>query len=164
MGPSRLTKTFTGVAYQLTNDDPLATSQCKLDAALMKTLGANSIRVYHVDPSANHDDCMSALDDAGIYVWLDLDTFSSYIEGPGIATPRWNETQYEQYQAVMDAFHNYDNLAGFFVGNEVLTTAETSVAAPYVKAAARDMKAYRDAKGYRQIPVGYTAAVSAERP
>lgn len=126
----------------------------------MKTLGANSIRVYHVDPTANHDECMQAFDDAGIYIWLDLDTFSSYIEGPGISTPRWNETQYKQYQAVMDAFHNYDNLAGFFVGNEVLTTAETSVAAPYVKAAARDMKAYRDAQGYRKIPVGYTAAVS----
>lgn len=150
---------LTGVAYQLTNDDPLANPQCKLDAALMKTLGANSIRVYHVDPTANHDECMQALDDAGIYVWLDLDTFDSYIEGPGISTPRWNETQYKQYQGVMDAFHNYDNLAGFFVGNEVLTTAETSVAAPYVKAAARDMKAYRDAKGYRKIPVGYTAAV-----
>jgi len=48
-----------GVAYQLTNDDPLAQGdQCKLDAALMKTLGANSIRVYHVDPTANHDACM----------------------------------------------------------------------------------------------------------
>jgi hypothetical protein len=43
----------------------------------------------------------------------------------------------------MDAFHKYDNLAGFFVGNEVLTSPDTDVAAPYVKAAAADMKAYR---------------------
>ena len=27
--------------------------QCTRDADLMKTLGANSIRVYHVDPRAN---------------------------------------------------------------------------------------------------------------
>lgn len=33
-----------------------------------------------------------------------------------------------------------------------------SQAAPYVKAAARDVKKYRDEKGYRQIPVGYAAA------
>jgi hypothetical protein len=70
-----------GVAYQLTPEDPLIdTNQCKMDAALMKTLGANSIRVYHVDPTGSHDGCMSAFSDAGIYLWLDLDTFNSQIE------------------------------------------------------------------------------------
>lgn len=65
----------------------------------------------------------------------------------------------------MDVFHNYDNVAGFFVGNEVLTTGANSIAAPYVKAAARDMKAYRDSKGYRKIPVGYSAAdIASLRP
>lgn len=155
-----------GVAYQLTNDDPLANpSQCTLDAALMKTLGANSIRVYHVDPTANHDSCMQTFANAGIYPWIDLDTFSTYILGPGESEPRWNQTQFDAYSKVMDAFHNYDNVAGFFVGNEVLTTAESSIAAPYVKAAARDMKAYRDKQGYRKFPIGYTAAdVSILRP
>lgn len=110
----------------------------------MKTLGANSIRVYHIDPRANHDGCMKTFADAGIYIWLDLDTFDTYIQGPGMAQPQWNQSQYEAYQTVMDAFHNYDNLGGFFVGNEVLTSPNTDVAAPYVKAAAADMKAYRD--------------------
>ena len=32
------------------------------------------------------------------------------------------------------------------------------MAAPYVKAAARDVKAYRNSKKYRDIPVGYSAA------
>lgn len=81
-----------GIAYQLTPDDPLAQGdQCKLDAALMKTLGANAIRVYHVDPAANHDECMSAFEDAGIYLFLDLDTFSTYILPDD---PHWNETQF----------------------------------------------------------------------
>lgn len=39
-----------------------------------------------------------------------------------------------------------------------LRIANGSVAAPYVKAAARDLKAHRDAKGYRNIPIGYSAA------
>jgi hypothetical protein len=40
-----------------------------------------------------------------------------------------------------------------------------TVAAPYVKAAARDLKAYRDSKKYRNIPVGYSAAdISFNRP
>lgn len=71
----------------------------------------------------------------------------------------------------------YDNLAGVFVGNEVLNfglflsdsalvsadlviLANGSTAAPYIKAAARDVKAYRDSKGYRAIPIGYSAGTS----
>lgn len=62
----------------------------------------------------------------------------------------------------MDAFESYDNLLGLFVGNEVIAKMNQSVAAPYIKAAARDTKAYRDSKGYRSIPVGYSAADIAE--
>lgn len=158
----KLTHPATGVAYQLTDSDPLAVgTQCALDASLMKTLGANAIRVYHVDPSSDHDDCMSSFSDAGIYVLLDLDTFDTYIL-PEAGHPQFNETQYDRYAEVMDAFHSYDNVAGFFVGNEVLNTGADSIAAPYVKAAARDMKAYRDSKGYRKIPIGYSATDSAQ--
>lgn len=124
-----------GIAYQLLPDDPLiATEQCQRDAELMKTLGANAIRVYHVDPSADHDGCMKAFDDAGIYTFIDLDTFDTYVL-PG--EPTWNQTQYDAFAKVMDAFHDYDNVAGFFVGNELITQAADSIAAPYVKAAAR---------------------------
>ena len=75
-----------GVAYQLTIDDPLVDgTQCALDASLMKTLGANTIRVYHVDPTADHQDCMDTFANAGIYLFVDLDTFDTQIEGVGCA-------------------------------------------------------------------------------
>jgi hypothetical protein len=75
-----LTVVVLGIAYQLTPDDPLVdTNQCKLDAALMKEVGANTIRVYHVDPTADHDGCMSAFADAGIYLFVDLETFTTSI-------------------------------------------------------------------------------------
>lgn len=45
----------------------------------MQDLGVNSIRVYHVDASKDHSDCMSTLADAGIYLLVDLDTFDTYI-------------------------------------------------------------------------------------
>lgn len=62
-------------------DDPLIdTEQCKRDFSLMKELGVNTIRVYHVDAKAKHDGCMRALDDAGIYLLVDMDTFGTYIE------------------------------------------------------------------------------------
>ncbi|TVY36924.1 1,3-beta-glucanosyltransferase [Lachnellula occidentalis] len=152
-----------GVAYQLTEKDPLInTDQCQLDASLMKDLGANTIRVYHVDASGDHDGCMSAFSDAGVYLLVDLDTFNTAIN-PIVAS--WNQTQFDRYSAVMDAFANYDNTMGFFVGNEVVALNNQSLAAPYVKAAARDLKAYRNSKNYREIPVGYSAAdISELRP
>lgn len=58
----------------------------------------------------------------------------------------------------MDTFHNYNNVLGFFIGNENIAMKEDSIAAPFIKAAARDMKAYRDKKKYRQFPIGYSAA------
>lgn len=139
----------------------------------MKELGVNSIRVYHVDASANHDGCMKAFDDAGIYLLIDLDTFSTYIlpvsfhrwqcnlEGALTVFQEplhWNQTQHDLYAAVMDKFHHYNNVLGLFVGNENIAHKEDSVAAPFIKAAARDMKAYRDKNNYRKIPIGYSAA------
>ncbi|KAI9674085.1 MAG: hypothetical protein M1817_001903 [Caeruleum heppii] len=152
-----------GIAYQLVPDDPLIdTDQCKLDAALMKTLGANAIRVYHVDPIADHDGCMQAFDDAGIYLFVDLDTFDTQIDAN---TTSWSSSQLNAFNKVLDAFVGYDNTAGVFVGNEILTTPEDSSLAPLVKAAARDVKAYRDSKGYRKVPVGYSAAdIASLRP
>jgi 1,3-beta-glucanosyltransferase GAS1 len=70
----------------------------------------------------------------------------------------WNNTQLKAFEAVMDSFQSYDNVAGFFIGNEILTTSDGSAAAPFAKAAANDLKSYRDSKGYRKIPVGYSAA------
>jgi hypothetical protein len=58
----------------------------------------------------------------------------------------------------MDIFAHFDNTLGFFVGNEVVSDMTVSDVAPYVKAAALDLKSYRDSKGYRQIPVGYSGA------
>ncbi|KAJ7906667.1 hypothetical protein B0H13DRAFT_2662702 [Mycena leptocephala] len=54
---------------------------------------------------------------------------------------------------VIDAFSKYDNLLAFNVGNEVLTTDATNTA-PFIKAAARDIKAYLTLIGSSAL-VGY---------
>ncbi|EER42472.1 1,3-beta-glucanosyltransferase [Histoplasma capsulatum H143] len=149
-----------GIAYQLTPKDPLVDSeQCKLDSSLMKELGANAIRVYHVDPEGDHEECMKTFADAGIYLFVDLDDFPTQIEGK---SPIWSQRQFDAFKLTLDEFQKYDNTAGVFVGNEVLTTANDSIAAPYILSATRDIKAYRDSKNYRKIPVGYSAADIAE--
>jgi len=96
-----------GIAYQL---DPyeLGTDagQCTRDAALMQELGANAIRVYHVNPSLDHDACMQAFNDHGIYLFVDLDTFTSTVTQ---TAPEWTPAQYGAFKFVMDAFQKYDN-------------------------------------------------------
>ncbi|KAL8964713.1 MAG: hypothetical protein Q9183_004262, partial [Haloplaca sp. 2 TL-2023] len=109
-----------GIAYQLIPLDPLIDiEQCQRDAKQMQDLGANAIRVYHVDPTADHQGCMDAFSDAGIYLFVDLDDFPTQIQPD---TPAWNQSQLDAFSAVMDEFQKYDNVAGMFVGNEVLTT------------------------------------------
>ncbi|KAI9811515.1 MAG: hypothetical protein M1826_003155 [Phylliscum demangeonii] len=149
-----------GVAYQLTTDDPLVnTTQCKLDSALMKDLGANTIRVYHVDPAGDHQGCMDAFANNGIYLFVDLDTFTTQIDPE---TPSWTALQLDAFTKVLAEFAKYDNTAGVLVGNEVLSRANQSDGAPYIKAAVRDVKAFRDSKNLRKVPVGYSAADIAE--
>lgn len=155
--------TAPGVAYQGTPSDPLVdTTQCQSDAKSMQSIGTNSIRVYHVNPLVNHDGCMKAFSEAGIYVWLDLDTFNTTIVE---TSPAWTQEQFFAFTDVMDGFQQYDNVGGFWIGNEVINTAAGSPAAPYVKAAVADMKSYMSTKKYRQIPIGYSAAdIAALRP
>jgi hypothetical protein len=41
---------------------------------MFQQLGINTIRVYSVDPSLDHDECMTLLAQAGIYLVLDVNT------------------------------------------------------------------------------------------
>lgn len=123
----------------------------------MKKIGTNALRIYQVEADLDHDECMQVFADAGIYTFIDLDTLDTYLysdSGGG----RWTEEQFDKFTAVMDTFHDYDNVAGFFVANELLNFGAASVGAPYIKAAAVDMKNYRDKQGYRNITIGYSAA------
>jgi 1,3-beta-glucanosyltransferase GAS5 len=55
--------------------DPIAdTTACKRDVEEFKKLGINTVRIYTIDNSASHDDCMKILADAGIYLALDVNS------------------------------------------------------------------------------------------
>ncbi|KAK5189889.1 1,3-beta-glucanosyltransferase [Exophiala xenobiotica] len=138
--------------------DPIADSAgCTRDIAEFQKLGLNTIRVYTVDNTADHDACMSALADAGIYLVLDVNT-PKYSLNRADPNPSYNDVYLQSIFATIDAFQKYDNTLAFFSGNEVINDPETSAAAPYVKAVTRDMRQYIRNRSYRTIPVGYSAA------
>jgi 1,3-beta-glucanosyltransferase GAS5 len=138
--------------------DPIAdTAGCTRDIAEFTKLGINTIRVYAVDNTADHDDCMNALAAAGIYLILDTDT-PNYSLNRNDPQESYNSVYLQSVFATIDSFQGYNNTLAFLSGNEVVNEANNTNCAPYVKAVARDMKAYIRARGYRQIPVGYSAA------
>jgi hypothetical protein len=65
---------------------------------------------------------------------------------------------YKQVFGVIEGFKNYDNLLGFFAGNEVINEDATYSAPKYIRAVVRDMKDYIAKNADRAIPVGYSAA------
>lgn len=139
--------------------DPLAdTAGCQRDIQAFKTLGVNTVRVYMVDNSVNHDTCMNALADAGIYLILDVNN-PLYSINRASPAASYNDVYLQSIFATIDAFVNYPNTLAFFSGNEVINDqTNTTLAAPYVKATTRDMRQYIKERGYRQVPVGYSAA------
>jgi hypothetical protein len=111
-----------GVVYQtsLTTTNNLVNgTQCRIDAEAIAKLGANVVRVYTVEPTLNHDECMTAFDEKGIYLMLDMATPEYSINR---ADPSYDEKLRNAFAQVLDGFHKYDNLLGLFVGNEVVNS------------------------------------------
>lgn len=140
-------------------EDPLADVDiCKRDIKYFKELGINTIRVYSVDNTADHDECMELLDEAGIYLIADVNIPHASIsrDDPECS---YNSRYLNEVFATVEMLAQYDNVLGFFAGNEVINDKKsTTESAPYVKAVVRDMKKFIKENKLREIPVGYSAA------
>ncbi|KAJ1310823.1 hypothetical protein OPQ81_009342 [Rhizoctonia solani] len=134
--------------------DPLALpTSCARDLPYLKQLGVNAVRVYSVNSQLNHDECMAALDAAGIYTIIDL---SLPLNGSiNRAAPSWTTNLQALYTETIDAFAKYNNVLSFNVANEVINLPNNTHTAPFIKAAARDIKAYLKSKGSSAL-VGYS--------
>lgn len=94
--------------------DPLADVEiCKRDIPVFQDLGINTIRVYTVDNSLDHSECMQMLQDAGIYLILDVNTPEASISryNPSCS---YNAVYLQSIFSTVDDFAQYDNVLGFF--------------------------------------------------
>jgi len=135
--------------------DPLALPDaCSRDVANFRDLGVNTIRVYSVNSSLNHDACMSTFSNAGIYVILDL---ALPLNGSiNRAQPSWDVGLLDLYAKTIEVFTRYDNLLAVNIANEVVTQSSNANAAPFIKAAVRDVKAYLKSKN-SNVLVSYSS-------
>lgn len=120
----------------------------------------NTIRSYNVDPTLNHDECVSIFNEAGIYLLLDV---NSPLSGQSLDRSNPSSTYTTSYLehifSVVEAFKAFPNVLGFFAGNEVINDVPTSQEnPPYIRAVQRDLKEYIAQNADRTIPVGYSAA------
>jgi hypothetical protein len=57
-------------------------------------------------------------------------------------TPAWTSNLLDLYIETIEVFSKYNNVLAYNIGNEVVTALTEPHAAPFIKAAARDIKAY----------------------
>ena len=126
----------------------------------MQKLGINTIRVYNLNPSLNHDLCASIFNAVGIYMLLDVNSpLPNESLNPDQLSNSYNTDYLTRTFAVVEAFKSFPNTLGFFSGNEVMQTIPSGgTVPPYVRAVTRDLKNYIAKNCDRSIPVGYSAA------
>lgn len=141
--------------------DPLSDPHtCARDIFLFQQLGVNTVRVYSVNPDLNHDECMTMMANAGIYLVLDVNS-----PKPGQSLNRYepwttyNPNYVNHILKVVHQFSSYNNTLAFFAGNEVINDDISAKESPhYLKAIVRDMHVYMKNVAPRVVPVGYSAA------
>lgn len=124
------------------------------------SLLTQAIRVYTVNPDINHDECMTLLAEAGIYLILDVNS-PRIGESLNRYEPwtTYHEKYLEHIFKVVEQFSHYNNTLAFFAGNEVVNDDQSAMVSPnYIKAVVRDLKYYLANQSPRKIPVGYSAA------
>lgn len=116
------------------------------DIAYFQRLGINTLRIYAVDPSQNHDRFMCRLQEAGIYVMVGLLAECEGCNiGPDEAPGCYPPSLKERGQFIINVFSRYSNTLVFSAGNEVTlyaTNRDIELNAPCQKKFLRDMRAY----------------------
>ncbi|KAI1337593.1 glycolipid anchored surface protein [Xylariaceae sp. FL0016] len=161
-----------GVVYQqyrlkggtLSTRDSLADEHLddlKRSIPLLKEAGVNTLFVYSIDETKQHDTAMALLAEEGIYVLASMSNPSRCIN---------RESPFASYTAellqgsfrVLDTMAAYSNTLGIIVANEVINSVPTTSAAPVIRAVARDAKRYMamaaKTTGQRVLPLGISTA------
>jgi hypothetical protein len=90
--------------------------------------------VYNLEPSLNHDKCVSYFNGAGIYIILDVNSpLDNGSLNRGEPWTSYNPVYFQQVFGIIEAFKSYPNVLGFFAGNEVINEDAEYLVPAYVR-------------------------------
>lgn len=151
----------TGLTNYAVDPFDRAAYNCTSDILPLLSLGINTIYLQGLHSDQDHQDCMKDFRKAGIYIIVELSFYddSSTTQGLilGETNPSWDSDLYDIYSATIGSFAKFSNVLGFVIGsdNGIANRMNLTDGLPFVKAAARDIKALLNSSQYRQIPVGF---------
>lgn len=73
-------------------------------------------------------------------------------------SPEWTIDVFNRFASVVDEFAPYNNTLALQISQPSSDYLDSYGLVPFAKAAIRDTKAYRDARGYRKVPIAYETA------
>jgi hypothetical protein len=124
---------------------------CSRDLPYFQRLGINTVIISGVDTTADHTSCMQVLQNAGIYVLVQLNgRVRTAYTMEGVPFVNVDYHFYDHFRDVVDGFQRYPNTLGFFT-----VARATSVFLSKTKTTMIYLKDYIRQKGYRSIPVGF---------
>ncbi|KAF2106383.1 Glucanosyltransferase-domain-containing protein [Lophiotrema nucula] len=133
------------------NIDMLAdTSVCEGHVGLLLALNINVLRIIYVDATKDHSGCMEVFADAGIYVLPEL-VDPQQLDAMQLGS--WDRVLFTSMTDVVNSLVGFNNLLGFSIGVTSLRFT-ANAAAPYWKAAVRDLKEALKEQQRRAVPIG----------
>ncbi|KAI0181593.1 Glucanosyltransferase-domain-containing protein [Hypoxylon sp. FL1284] len=141
--------------------DPLANSQLptlQRSLPVLRELKINTLFVYYIDETQNHDLAMYTLAAYGIYVLPCLCGQSRQLKADMLSETYTAQLLSSCFEAV-DAMSRYNNTLGFMIANQYIDSCNATFAAPYLRALTRDIKKHMavSAEKQRVVPVGLSA-------
>lgn len=119
----------------------------------------NTVRVYYMDPTVDYSEFFHAAARFGVYVIIPLTSRS----GNGVldrnrpAPKCYTRALFEYGVASIQNYMQYSNVLAGLLGNEVMNSRESWVAAPCIRAYGRDLKLYMKQRNMRPLPLLYAA-------
>lgn len=119
----------------------------------------NTVRLYSMDPSIDYSAFFHEAASLGIYIMVPLTSSKWYgVLNRDVAAPACYTEQLFQYGvASLNNFLRYPNVLAGVIGNEVVNSLESWIAAPCLKAYTRDLKLYMKHNFDRSLPLIYAA-------